>query len=76
METEASEAGRRQQEARKEAVDILREIANGTISPTQIIIVYQQKDGKFGFAANSGNTLTQAGMLETAKHVLMRGMVR
>ncbi len=63
-------------EARKEAADILKDIANGLISVKQIIVIYQQSDGKFGFSANTGNTLTQVGMLETAKHVAMRGMVR
>lgn len=55
-----------------EVASLVEECKTGAVQPVEIIIVFKNKDGSFGFRANDGSLLTQIGLVECAGGVLLK----
>lgn len=61
--------------AAKEAAIFLNEIKEGRINPRQVLIVFADANGGFGFMASEGSALDQLGLLECAKGTILSGVL-
>ena len=59
----------------QELATVLAQIRDGQLNPATILIVLKGENGQFGFFGNEGDAFTRVALLETAKSVVMSGIL-